>query len=146
MDNKNQNSSLSLKTKITQILPDYITSDIILKPALCIKVGKKETSQLLSKLKKNNLVLDKIYLKDINYHINNIDKDYQKPTNHKKISEYQEFEGTFFKRVKKYNDKENLIIISFLDDLEYKNITKEKIIEDYNLKENDINRSRCTQY
>ena len=131
-------SSDKIKSKIEQILPDYITSDIQLKTGLCIKVQKKDTSSLLSKLKKNNLVLDKIYLKDINYHHKNIDKEYQKPTIIKEISKYEEYDGTFFKRVKQYNNKENLVLISFKDDLEYKKISKEKIIEDYSLNENDI--------
>ena len=142
MESKDNNSITpqKLKTKIEQILPDYITSDILLKPALCIKVPKKDTSGLLSKLKKNNLVLDKIYLKGINYHIKNIDKEYQKPTNITKeeSSEYKEYEGTFLKRVKNYNGSENLVLVSFLDDLSYKKITKEKIIEDYALKESDL--------
>ena len=139
--NNNSNiTSQKLKTKIEQILPDYITSDILIKPALCIKVPKKDTSGLLSKLKKNNLVLDKIYLKDINYHIKNIDKEYQKPTNVAKdtSSEFKEYEGTFLKRVKNYNATENLVLVSFLDDLSYKKITKEKIIDDYALKESDL--------
>ena len=141
MENKKENISSNndiLKTKITQLLPDYITTDIILKPALCVKIEKKNTSVLLSKLKKNNLILDKIYLKDINYHIKNIDKVYQKPNNAKDISKYQEFEGTFLKRVKKYNDKENLVLISFMDDLQYKKITKENIMKDYSLAETDL--------
>ena len=128
----------NLKTKIEQILPDYITSDIILKPALCIKVQNKDTSTLLSKFKKNNFFLDKIYLKNINYHIKNIDKDYQKPNKPKEISEFQEYEGNFLKRVKKDNNTENLVLVSFLDDLEYKKISKEKIIKDYSLIENDL--------
>ena len=139
----NNNSSITptkLMTNIEQILPDYITSDTLIKPALCIKVQKKDTSILLSKLKKNNLVLDKIYLKGINYHIKNIDKEYQKPTNIIKdeSSEFKEYEGTFLKRVKKYNGTENLVLVSFLDDFSYKKITKEKIIEDYSLKESDL--------
>ena len=131
----------NLKIKIEQILPDYITSDIILKPALCIKIPNKDTSILLSKFKKNNFFLDKIYLKNINYHLKNIDKDYQKPNETKEIkeiSEYQEFEGNFLKRVKKDNNKENLVLVSFLDDLEYKKISKEKIIKDYSVTEKDL--------
>ena len=142
MENINNNNitSQKLKTKIEQILPDYITSDILMKPALCIKVQKKDTSDLLSKLKKNNLILDKIYLKGINYHIKNIDKEYQKPSNVIKDvnSDFKEYEGTFLKRVKNYNGSENLVLVSFLDDLLYKKITKEKIIEDYGLKESDL--------
>ena len=122
----------NLKTKIKQMLPDYITSDIILKPGLCIKTQNKETSVLLSKLKKKNLLLDKIYLKGINYHMKNIDKEFQKPKK-KEISKYEEYEGNFLKRVKKYNNKENLVLISFLEDLEYKKINKEQIIKDYSL-------------
>ena len=128
----------NLKTKIEQILPDYITSDIILKPALCIKLPNIDTSILLSKFKKNNFFLDKIYLKNINYHIKNIDKDYQKPNKPKEISEFQEYEGNFLKRVKKDNNKENLVLVSFLDDLEYKKISKEKIIKDYSVTEKDL--------
>ena len=140
MENKiEENSSpKNLKSKIEQILPDYITSDIILKPALCIKVQNKDTSTFLSRLKKNNLIIDKIYLKNINYHFKNIDKDYQKPNKKEENSKFKEYEGTFLKRVKKLNNKENLILISFIDDLEYKKISKEKILKDYILNENDL--------
>ena len=140
MESKNEGKPLikNIKSKIEQILPDYITTDIILKPALCIKAQSKDTSTFLSKFKQNNLILDKIYLKNINYHIKNIDKDYQKPNKIKEKSEFQEFEGTFLKRVKKYNNKENLILISFLEDLEYKKISKEKIIKDYSINEKDL--------
>ena len=140
MENKEGDNSFikNLKTKIEQILPDYITLDIILKPALCVKIPNKETSGLLSKLKKNNLLLDKIFLKDINYHLKNIDKEYQKPIFKEKISKYEEYEGNFLKRVKKYNTKENLVLISFLEDLEYKKITKEQIVKDYSLNKDDF--------
>ena len=72
--------------------------------------------------------------------IKNIDKEYQKPSNVIKDenSEFKEYEGTFLKRVKNYNGSENLVLVSFLDDLLYKKITKEKIIEDYGLKESDL--------
>ena len=135
-DNKN-----NFKLDIEQILPDYITSEIILKLALCIKAKKKDTALILSKLKKNNLLLDKIYLKNINYHHKNISKEYQKPNTSfetNKDSEYKEFEGNFFKRVKKFNKEENLIAISFIEDLDYKKITKENLIKDYELKEEDF--------
>ena len=140
MENKIEDKPLqnNLKSKIEQILPDYITSDIILKPALCIKIPNKDTSALLSKLKKNNLSIDKIYLKDINYHTKNMDKDYQRPIKEEETSKFKEYEGSFLKRVKKYNNKENLVLISFIDDLEYKKITKEKILKDYSLKESDL--------
>ena len=141
IDKKNEENKGNNKTDIKQILPDYITSDIILKPALCIKANKKDTSSILSKLKKNNLLLDKIYLKDINYHNINISKEYQKPNilfSSNKQSQYKEFEGNFFKRVKKYNKEENLISVSFLEDLEYKKITKEKLLKDYELKNEDL--------
>ena len=142
IDKNNEEKNLNIKTSIFQILPDYITSDIILKPALCIKVLKKDTSILLSKLKKNNLLLDKIFLKEINYHNKNISKEYQRPNNDliksNNQSQYKEYEGSFFKRVKPYNKEENLIAISFKEDLDYKKITKEKLIKDYELNEKDF--------
>ena len=139
MKSKNDdNSPKNLKSKIEQILPDYITSDIILKPALCIKIPNKDTSVFLNKLKKDNIVLDKIYLKNINYQLKNIDKEYQKPNKKEENTKFKEFEGTFLKRVKKYNNKENLLLVSFLDDLEYKKISKEKILKDYSLNENNL--------
>ena len=142
IDKSNVENTTEIKTNIVQILPDYITSDIQLKPALCIKALKKDTSLILSKLKKNGLLLDKIYLKGINYHIKNISKVYQRPNNillNSNIElEYKEYEGNFFKRVKPYNKEENLIAISFKEDLDYKKITKEKIIKDYELKEEGL--------
>ena len=142
IDKINEENKLEMKTNILQILPDYITSDILLKPALCIKALKKDTSLILSKLKKNGLLLDKIYLKGINYHIKNISKEYQRPNNillkSNNESPYKEYEGNFFKRVKPYNKEENLIAISFQEDLDYKKITKEKILKDYELKEEDL--------
>ena len=137
----NEKDEKNIKINIEQILPDYITSDILLKTALCVKVPKKETSSLLNKLKKNNLLLDKIYLKEINYHNKNISKEYQQPNNlfkDDKQSQYKEYEGNFFKRVKPYNKEENLIAISFKEDLDYKKITKENLIKDYELKEQDL--------
>ena len=142
IDKNNEENEIKHKTEIHQILPDYITSDILLKQALCIKAKKKDTSNILTKLKNNKLLLDKIYLKDINYHNKNYSKEYQKPNtniNSKNIeSIYTEIEGNFFKRVKAYNKDENLIIISFKDDLEYKKITKEEILKNYELKEDDL--------
>ena len=143
IDKNNVENQVKLKTTIEQILPDYITSDILLKPALCIKTPKKDTSKLLSKLKTNNILLDKIYLKDINYHTKNISKDYQKPdislkSNINTISEYKEINGNFFKRVKSYNNDQNLILISFKDDLNYKKISEEKIIKDLSVKKEDL--------
>ena len=141
INKNNDKDKNNLKIDIEQILPDYITSDISLKPSLCIKVPKKDTSSILNKLKKNNLLLDKIYLKEINYHNKNISKEYQKPNNLFKVnkeSQYKEYEGNFFKRVKPYNKEENLIAISFIEDLEYKKITKENLIKDYELKEKDL--------
>ena len=140
IDKKNEENEIKLKTEICQILPDYITSEIILKPALSIKAKKKDTSKILTKLKNNKLILDKIYLKDINYHNKNNSKEYQKPSiNTKNIeSIYSEIEGNFFKRVKSYNKDENLIIISFKDDLDYRKITKEEILKNYELKEDDL--------
>ena len=142
IDKNNEENKNKHKTKIHQILPDYITSATILKPALCIKVKKKDTSKILAKLKNNKLILDKIYLKDINYHTKNYSKEYQKPSinlNSKNIElQYKEIEGNFFKRVKAYNTDENLVIVSFKDDLEYRKITKEEILKNYELKEDDL--------
>ena len=64
-------------------------------------------------------------------------KEYQRPNNillkSNNESPYKEYEGNFFKRVKPYNNEENLIAISFKEDLDYKKITKEKILKDYEL-------------
>ena len=141
IDKNNESNEAIIKTDIIQLLPDYITSDILLKPVLCIKAKKKDTSLILSNLKKNNLLLDKVFLKNINYQHKNFDKEYQKPNenvNQNNENKYEEYEGDFFKRVKNYNKEENLIVISFKDDLEYKNITKEKILKDYNLIEENL--------
>ena len=108
------NSTKNLKSKIEQILPDYITSDTIFKSALCIKISNKDTSLFLTKLKKDNIILDKIYLKSIYYQIKNIYEDYHKPNKIEEISKFKEYDGTFLKRVKKYvfylhfNNKFNL--------------------------------------
>ena len=141
IDKNNDTNESKYKKDLIQILPDYITSDILLRPALCIKAKKKDTSLILSKLKKNNLLLDKVFLKNINYQHKNFDKEYQKPNENirtKNENVYEEYEGNFFKRVKKINSEENLIVISFKDDLDYKKITKEKILKDYEIKEENI--------
>lgn len=142
IDKNIEKNEIKPKTEINQILPDYITSDILIKSALCIKANKKDTSKILTKLKNNKLLLDKIYLKDINYHTKNYSKDFQKPNpdikSNNTQSELLEIEGNFFKRVKSYNKDENLIIISFKDDLDYRKITREEILKNYELKEEDL--------
>lgn len=127
----------TLKTNISQILPDYITEDILLKPCLCVKIENKQTSQFLAKLKSNNLILNNIYLKGIHYSPKNISKDFQKPSKFH-IEQFEKYDVSFLKRVKKYNSIQNLILISFIEDLFYKNITKQRLINDYSLDENDF--------
>ena len=141
IDKINDENQINNKKDINQILPYYITSDIPLKPVLCIKAQKKDTAKILTKLKNKKLLLDKIYLKDVDINNPIFQKEYQRPNQKLKKNlenKYKEIEGNFFKRVKNYGPGENLIVVSFKDDLEYKNITKKNILEDYELKEDDL--------
>ena len=131
IDKINDENQFNNKKDINQILPYYITSDIPLKPVLCIKAQKKDTAKILTKLKNKKLLLDKIYLKDVDINNPVFQKEYQRPNQKLKKNlenKYKEIEGNFFKRVKNYGPGENLIVVSFKDDLEYKNITKKKYI------------------
>lgn len=130
--------SVNKVNKIEQILPDYITGEIILKKCLCVKVPKRETSKILAHFKKNNLIIDKVYLQGINYHTLNYSKDYQRPLKDNDNNDYQEYDGSFLKRVKNYSEKENLVLISFKEDLSYRKINEESLIKEYKFKKEDF--------
>ena len=121
---------------IQQIQPFFLKNQIPFKTALCALVKKQATGNLLANLTKNNLTLN-------NLHLNNNDlspsftADYQKPSNTNKTNE-KLYDCSFLKRVKPFNKDENLIIISFLDHLNFLALTKEKISTTFGVPENKL--------
>ncbi len=105
-------------TQILQILPDVFYEEVLLKPALCIRINKKHTSSIIQFLKNKNLTNEKTYLKEeykdekssipsyaIGSYSNN-KKSFGKYLN------YLQYDISFLKRVKPLND-ENLLMIGF---------------------------------
>ena len=123
---------------IKQILPYYITAKIPTKIGICILVDKKLTNKIINILKQKNLSLEKVYLKD-NYFINEKLEDYQKKSlNNNSNNGFEIYDCSFLKRVKNFNNSQNLILISYKEDLEYKKINLKELYSELNISEKDI--------
>ena len=123
--------------KIIQILPDFIKMNIPNKKAIFYKVNKNETSLFINKLKNNNFSLKNIYLKNNEFNIKYKEK-YQKPLIDINNNVFKSYDCSFLKRVKNLNENENLILITYIDDLEYRKLTNEELIKNLELKNNNI--------
>ena len=123
--------------KIIQILPDYIKMNIPNKKAIFYKVNKIETGLFINKLKINNFCLKNTYLKNNDFNIK-YSENYQKPLINKNNNIFKSYDCSFLKRVKNLNKNENLILITFIDDLEYRKLTNEELIKNLDLKNDNI--------
>ena len=116
-----------MQLSINQILPDFITCDIPVKPALILTILKQDTSKYLKELS-SKYSLNKIHLKTNQCNNNNktISNDdiYKYPSSFNinkanNDNEFMEYDCSFLKRVKPLKDVNDYryIIITFIDEL-----------------------------
>ena len=136
-----------MQLSINQILPDFITCDIPVKPALILTILKQDTSKYLKELS-NKYSLNKIHLKTNQFNNNKTisnDDIYKYPSSFKinktnKDNEFMEYDCSFLKRVKPSKDVSDhrYIIITFIDELEYLHKNINDIINEFNIKNKNL--------
>ena len=103
--------------KIKQILPDTFYEDVKLKEAICVKVEKKKTKDVIDLLKELKLNNEKVYLKSESFLQSETETEYSflfgKNRNNK--NNYDIYDISFLKRVKPLDQFHNRILVNFLD-------------------------------
>lgn len=123
---------------IEQVLPDYIKMNIPTRPALCAVIPKKETGKMLNLLKQKGYFLEKVHLNNSIF-ITKEKKEYQKSQSTQNKDAFELVDCSFLKRVKNGGDINNIIIITFLDEIQYLKKNIPTILSELNiLEENTI--------
>lgn len=103
---------------IEQVLPDFINMSIPTRPALCAIIPKKETGKMLNLLKQKGYCLEKVHLHN-SIPITNEKKEYQTSQSNQNKNEFELVDCSFLKRVKNGGETNNIIVITFLDEIQY---------------------------
>lgn len=125
---------------IEQILPRFITQEMKCKKAICISVDKATTNSIMNKLKNKPYSLNKVDLIKDSNRTNQQFEEYQmkaKEKDNDNMNQIEEYDCSFLKRVKSFDEKINHILIGFVEHFKYNNIDDSSIETELGIKKSN---------